>query len=322
MRADKPVLAVVGLGAMGCGIALAALLGGLDVQMMDGDAEATAAGFARLGERLRRHVDEGVLEPAAVGLLARATPAGSIEEVCSGADLVIEAVTEDWDVKRSVLSAVSSATDATIATNTSSFPIDELVKDVTSPERFLGVHFFHPAEWIPGVEVAPGTLTSPDSIDVAMTLLDRMSKQPVMVKDSPGFLANRLQLALFAEAMRCVEEGLATPADIDRVVRSTFGFRLPVFGPFAVADMAGLDVYVSILRTLYDAYGERFQVPAALLGMVEQERLGMKTGNGFAEYSAAEAEQLMLRRDAAYLRLLVSTGAPYPSAVLVSEGTA
>lgn len=321
MLADKPVLAVVGLGAMGGGISLAALLGGIEVRVVDSDVETTAVGVKRLSERLHRHVDAGLLHPATVALLDQVTAAESMPDACAGADLVVEAVSEDWDIKRRVLVSLSGATDATIITNTSSFPIDELAKDVASPERFLGVHFFHPAEWIPGVEVVAGTMTSPDNVDLAMTMLARMSKQPVMVTSSPGFIANRLQLALFAECLRCVDEGLATPADIDRVVRSTFGFRLPVFGPFAVADMAGLDVYASILTTLSDAYGERFAMPAALRELVEQRRLGVKTGGGFAEYSPAEVEELTQRRDAAYLRLLVSTAAPYPSAAVVPEAT-
>lgn len=321
MPGNPTVLTVVGLGAMGGGITLAALLAGFSVRVVDSDERSTVAGLARLTERLRRHVSDGILEDSASGLIEQVTMATSIDDACAGVDLVVEAVSEDRTIKRSVLSAVSAVTSAVIATNTSSLPIDELATDVQAPERFLGVHFFHPAEWIPGVEVVPGTVTSPGSIELAMSLLGRMRKKPTTVKDSAGFLANRLQLALFLECLRCVDEGLATPADIDRVVTSTFGFRLSLFGPFAIADMAGLDVYASILATLRDAFGERFTIPTSLQKLVGQNRFGVKNGAGFADYSLADAAALTSRRDGAYLKLLLSTGAPHPQTVAVPEGT-
>jgi len=138
-------------------------------------------------------------------------------------------------------------------------------------------------------------------------MLHRMSKEPTVVKSSPGFLANRLQLALFAECMRCVDEGLASPQDVDRVVSSTFGFRLPAFGPFAIADMAGLGVYESIFNTLTEAYGERFRPPDSFRRLIEQERFGVKVRRGYAPYSEAEVEELVPVRDAVYSRLLLAT---------------
>lgn len=321
MHDNATVLTVVGLGAMGGGITLAALLAGLSVRVVDSDQRSTEAGVRRLTERLRRHVSDGLLDKSVSGSLERVTIATGIDDACAGVDLVVEAVSEDWAIKRKVLSSLSAATPAVIATNTSSLPIDALAASVKTPERFLGVHFFHPAEWIPGVEVVPGAVTSSGSVDLAMSILGRMRKQPTTVKDSAGFLANRLQLALFLECMRCVDEGLATPEDIDRVVTSTFGFRLSLFGPFAVADMAGLDVYASILATLRDAFGARFTIPTSLQNLVEQHRFGVKSGAGFADYSLADTAALTSRRDAAYLKLLLSTGAPHPQTVTVPGGT-
>jgi 3-hydroxybutyryl-CoA dehydrogenase len=124
------------------------------------------------------------------------------------------------------------------------------------------------------------------------------------VGSGPGFVANRIQNALFLEAMRCVEEGLASPEEVDEVVRSCFGFRLPFFGPFAIADMAGLDVYASVLGVLRDGLGERFEPPRMLLDLVEEGRTGAKSGAGFLDYTDEERERLLLERDRRYSALL------------------
>ena len=124
-----------------------------------------------------------------------------------------------------------------------------------------------------------------------------------MVGDGPGFVANRIQNALFLEAVRCVEEGLASPQEVDEVVRSCFGFRLPFFGPFQIADMAGLDVYESVLDVLEDGLGERFEAPDSLRDLVQRGRTGTKSGAGFLEYTEEERERLLLERDRRYAAL-------------------
>ncbi len=305
MLAHRPVIAVVGLGTMGCGIAVAALTSGMDVRLVDADEGATRAGIGRLTRRMQAHVESGLLEPDVLATLDRAVPAAGYADVGDAVDLIVEAVPEEWDVKRAVLASLSAGSPAVLATNTSAFPVDELATSVSGPSRFLGVHFFNPAEWIPGVEVVRGAQTSQDALAKALALLGQMAKEPTVVVSSPGFLANRLQLALFSECLRCVDEGLETPEDIDRVVRTTFGFRLPAFGPFAIADMAGLDVYGSILTTLATAFGQRFDIPPSMRTLLEEGRLGVKTGAGYATYTPAQVDELLARRDAAYSRLAV-----------------
>jgi 3-hydroxybutyryl-CoA dehydrogenase len=174
---------------------------------------------------------------------------------------------------------------------------------VERPGRFVGTHWFNPPEWTPGVEVIPAAATDPEVVERVMVFLRALGKRPAAVGDGPGFVANRIQNALFLEALRCVEEGLASPQEVDEVVRSCFGFRLPFFGPFQIADMAGLDVYVSVLETLREGLGERFETPDALRELVEQGRTGTKSGAGFLEYSDEERERLLLERDRRYAAL-------------------
>jgi 3-hydroxybutyryl-CoA dehydrogenase len=239
------------------------------------------------------------------GEAGAAYAATTIAEAVTGCDLVIEVVPEDETLKAVVLREISAAAlpGCIIATNTSSFSIDVLGVHCKGAERFLGVHFFNPADVIPGVEVIPGTGTDPGVVDRVLALLTDAGKRPAVVRSSPGFIANRLQMALFLECLRCVDEDLVSPDDLDTVVSTTFGFRLPAMGPFAVADMAGLDVYVSILTTLRDAFGDRFQVPAALSELTSAGHYGTKTGQGFFTYGSEDVVALVQRRDAAYARL-------------------
>jgi 3-hydroxybutyryl-CoA dehydrogenase len=179
--------------------------------------------------------------------------------------------------------------------------MDEFAKSVGAPKRFLGTHWFNPPEWTPGVEVIPAASTEPEIVEKTVEFLRIIGKRPAVVGSGPGFVANRIQTALFVEALRCVEEGLASPQEVDEVVRSCFGFRLPFFGPFQIADMAGLDVYASILEILERGLGERFKAPAALRELVERGHTGTKSGAGFLEYS--DEECLLLERDRRYAAL-------------------
>ncbi|GAA0624953.1 3-hydroxyacyl-CoA dehydrogenase family protein [Kribbella sandramycini] len=275
---------------MGQGIAAVLAAAGHEVTVVD-TADRLPGSLARIASR----------QPAPPSPVS-GTP--ELADAVASAALVIEAVPEDLGLKLGVLAAISAATgpDAIIATNTSSLPLDRLATAVVHPERFLAAHFFHPAETIPGVEVARAEQTGQHAVDEVLRVLSAAGKEPIEVAACVGFVANRLQLALFQEALACVEEGVITPADLDAVVRRTMGVRLPAYGPFAVADMAGLDVYRSILTVLHEQYGDRFAVPERITAMVEAGRLGAKAGAGFFEY--ADADQLAVRRDAVYRRIL------------------
>lgn len=294
--------AVLGGGTMGLGIAQVLAVAGIDVALCDADPSLTRSAVARLQERTRTQVDAGLRDPGAMDNVSKVRGCFPPEDAVASADLVCEAAPEDLPLKQALLRSVSGAApaQAVIATNTSSFPINGLAEHVHRPQRFLGLHWFSPPEWVPGVEVIASSSTAPDVVRGCHRLLRRLGKQPTDVASSPAFVANRIQMALFLEAISCVEDGLASPEQVDEVVRSTFGFRLPNFGPFQIADMAGLDVYLAVLRTLQDGVGPRFAPPARLVEQVEQGRYGTKTGAGFRDYPADERDQLMRHRDSRY----------------------
>jgi len=299
------VAAVIGAGTMGLGVAECFAAAGIGVRLTDATPELTREAKERLVERATGHEEAGLLSGEAAD---RAESVGTSDDVAAAVrdvELVFEAVPEDLDLKDDILGTCSEAapTEAVIVSNTSSLPIEQLAGFVGRPERFLGMHWFNPPEWTPGVEVIPTAATDPEVVERVMGFLRGIGKRPAVVGDGPGFVANRIQMALFLEALRCVEEGLASVQEVDEVVRSCFGFRLPFFGPFQIADMAGLDVYVSVLKTLEEGLGERFVAPGALRELVERGRTGTKSGAGFLKYSDEEREQLLLERDRRYAAL-------------------
>jgi 3-hydroxybutyryl-CoA dehydrogenase len=298
-------VAVIGGGTMGLGVAECFAAAGISVRLTDATPEMTREAKERLVERMGGHEEAGLLSDEAAGRAAAVETADGAPEASRDAGLVFEAVPEKLDLKHEILAACSNAAppEAVIVSNTSSFPMDELAGSVEHPERFLGTHWFNPPEWTPGVEVIPASATDPEVVERVMGFLKSIGKRPAVVGDGPGFVANRIQNALFLEALRCVEEGLASPREVDEVVRSCFGFRLPFFGPFQIADMAGLDVYASVLRTLKDGLGERFETPDVLRELVEEGRTGTKSGAGFLEYTDEERKRLLLERDRRYAAL-------------------
>ncbi len=298
-------VAVIGAGTMGLGVAEQFAAAGLTVRITDQSSEMTARAHERLMQRVRGHADAGLVPSEAVERCARVEAIGDLAAVVEGVDFIFEAVFEQKDVKFDVLARLSRAArpDAIIVSNTSSFPIDDLAEHVLNAERFLGLHWFNPPEWTPGVEVIPHDTTDPAAVTRVYDFLRAIGKRPAIVKSGPGFVANRIQNALFREALACVQEGLATPREVDEVCRSTFGFRMPFFGPFLIADMAGLDVWDNASATLARELGPGYAMPPALHDLVARGQLGTKTGAGFFTYTPEERDQLLLERDRRYAAL-------------------
>jgi 3-hydroxybutyryl-CoA dehydrogenase len=299
-------VAIVGSGYMGGGIAQVLALSGLTVQIADISEEIATKNYERLLEEAAQFVADGLFPTDAVERIrANVSPAASIEAAVADADFIEEAVPEKIEIKHATLARICAAArpDAIIGSNTSTILIASLATAVTHPERFLGVHFSNPAPFIPGVELIPHEDTEETAIRLVEEIVAATGKETARVKDSTGFVLNRLQYALFHEATQIVEEGIATPEDIDTIVRTTFGFRLPVFGPFAIADMAGLDVYAFCYASLQTRWPERFATPNSLKELVDAGKFGTKSGAGYLDVPAERTAELIAYRNKAYVAI-------------------
>jgi 3-hydroxybutyryl-CoA dehydrogenase len=299
--------AVVGAGTMGYGIAQLLALAGIPCQVADNSRVRAEAACLRAVEKAQAFEQAGLFPAgAAETVAANLLPAASVGEASANADLVFEAVSEDIEAKRPVYADIeqSAGTGCVIATNTSAIPIRDLAATLERPEHFLGAHWFNPPQWVPCVELIAGPYTEPSAIELVRSVLLRLGKRPVTVGDTAGFVANRIQFAMFKEAASVVADGVATAEQVDEVVRASFGFRLGAFGPFAIADMAGLDVYAGAYAALEADLGPRFAPPRSVVELVSQGRLGTKTGGGYREIAVADVALLEARRDSAYAALV------------------
>jgi 3-hydroxybutyryl-CoA dehydrogenase len=298
-------VAVVGAGYMGGGIAQVFAMAGLDVVIVDAQPSLTRRHLDRLCREAEDFETQGLFDPGSADLVrANLRVADSLPEAVAEADLIEEAVLEQPEVKGPVLKSIEEAArpDAIIGSNTSTLPIGELAANLTHAERFLGVHFSNPAPFIPGVELIAHASTDEAAVLSVEALVARTGKLAARVNDKAGFVLNRLQYILLKEAINLVEEGVATAEDIDIVVRTTFGYRLPFFGPFAIADMAGLDVYQACFRTFEEHYGERLAAPDMLTDLVDHGHHGVKQGGGFV-IPAGDQASLIAYRNTAYAKL-------------------
>jgi 3-hydroxybutyryl-CoA dehydrogenase len=299
-------IAIVGSGYMGGGIAQVLALAGNQVYLADISLEVTEKNHQRLIAESKDFVAAGLFAEGSTAILeANLHVAATVEDAVADADFIEEAVPEVLSIKHDILARISAAArpNAIIGSNTSTISIGDMASAVIHPERFLGVHFSNPSPFIPGVEVIPHAGTAADVVDRAREIVHSTGKQTAVVKDVTGFVLNRLQYALFHEATQLVEEGVATPDDIDTLVRTTFGFRLPIFGPFAIADMAGLDVYNFCYASLQTGFPERFATPKILTDLVDAGKLGTKSGGGFLDVPAERTADLIAYRNKAYVAM-------------------
>lgn len=300
-------IAVVGAGYMGGGIAQLFAIAGFPVRLADVSVEAANAALERLIEEAADFEAEQLFPPGSAEKVAANLSAGmDLAEAVAEADFIEEAVFENLELKRDVLGRISQAAqrDAIIGTNTSTLPVRELATSVLAPERFLTVHFSNPAPFIPGVELVPGSETDPSVTEAVKKLLLRIGKRGAVLRDSPGMVVNRLQYALLREAFLTLEDGVASAEDIDLLVRTTFGFRLGIFGPFAIVDQAGIDVYAAGFKTLEDAYGDRYRAPRLLVQAASNGQHGLKNGRGLMrEFTDDDREQLVAYRNRAYVKM-------------------
>jgi 3-hydroxybutyryl-CoA dehydrogenase len=277
--------AVIGAGMMGAEIALCSALSGLEVILKDVSMDLAEQGKERLKKTLESQVKKGRIPMESHELercLESIIPTDSYDGL-KDVDLVIEAVVERMEIKREVFRQLDAVCKPAciLASNTSSISITELASATGRLDKFIGMHFFSPATVMKLVEVIPGIDTSEETIEVAMTVARSMGKEPIRIKECAGFVVNRLLVAMLTEGMRIVEEGVASPEDVDKAMR--LGCGHPV-GPFHLMDMIGLDLNLEILQILHDAYGERFHPPLLLKRKVGAGHLGRKAKRGWYDY--------------------------------------
>ena len=274
---------VLGGGRMGAGIAHAFCTAGASVVVVERDEQAASAAYERVASNLAKSVERGTTEETLDALVARLSVSTDYADF-AGAGLVVEAVPEDFSLKATALKAVEEQLDADawLASNTSSLSVSELAEKLRRPERFCGLHFFNPVPASTLIEVVLGKQTSEELASAARTWVADLGKTPVVVNDAPGFASSRLGVAIALEAMRMVEEGVASAEDIDAAM--VLGYKHPT-GPLKTTDIVGLDVRLGIAEYLASTLGPRFEPPQILRDKVARGELGRKTGKGFFDWS-------------------------------------
>ena len=282
---------MLGAGTMGHGIAQVAAAAGYEVVMRDVNPEAVARGVSAIERNLEKGVQRGkVTEEERSQTLQRIRGTSVLEEI-HDADLIIEAAPENLELKRRLLREAESAFDRNFifATNTSSLSITEIASVARRPGNVVGMHFFNPVHIMKLVEIVIGKETSDDAEATVLEVARRMKKEPIVVRDAPGFASSRLGVTLGLEAMRMLEQGVASARDIDTAME--LGYNHPV-GPLRLTDLVGLDVRLNIAEYLHAALGsETFRPPEILRRMVREGKLGKKSGEGFYKWNEPEPPQ-------------------------------
>ncbi len=279
-------LTVIGAGTMGHGIAHVAAVAGIEVRLFDAISGAASAGRAKVDKNLAKGVELGKVTAAdREAALARITAVEDLAAACSGVDCVIEAVPEKLELKREIfITADTHAPEhALLATNTSSLSVAQIAASVRDPSRVVGMHFFNPVHVMKLVEVVRHAASAETTVALAVALSERFGKTPIVVADSPGFASSRLGLVIGLEAMRMVEQGVGSPADIDTAMKLGYGHPM---GPLELTDLVGLDVRLGIAEYLAGEIGPAFQPPQVLRDKVAAGKLGKKSGEGFYRWGA------------------------------------
>ncbi len=301
MASRNEKIAVIGAGVMGAGLAQLFAQGGYRVGLYDASGEALEAGLGRARDNLELQAELGWISPGEVeAAMARIQHAGDLEGAVSGAWFVIEAVPEDLELKKEVFARLGrvAPADAVLASNTSTFNVMAEVDDAIA-DRVLITHFFNPPQLVPLVEVVRGERTSDTAVERAMRLMEEAGKSPLLLsRYAPGFVVNRVQLAINSMAYLLLLEGIVGPEQIDMAIENSISLRLAVGGPFATMDLGGLDVSAASARTM------GVEPPPPLAEKVERGELGVKSGRGFYDYSGTDERSVLRRRDLRLMLLL------------------
>jgi 3-hydroxybutyryl-CoA dehydrogenase len=297
---------------MGRSISIDALRAGRMVSLHDRDAEVLARAREDIASTIER-VQSGGLSGAWANWTDRLRLTSKLEEAVAAVDWVIEAVPEDLRLKRVTLEALEAVCppETILASNSSTLMPSRLAETLKFPDRLLIAHFWNPAHLVPLVEIVPHAGTSGATTDWVRAELERWGKRAIVLRrETPGFVGNRLAFALQREAMSLVTQGVASPEEIDAVVRWGFGRRIPITGVFRTADLGGLDVYAAICALLFPDLSRETEVPAPLADLVARGRLGMKSGEGWYRYEPGEIDAWRERIAGALLAQLKQDESP------------
>jgi len=301
-------VAIIGAGIMGHGFAQVFAQKGFRVFLYDIEEKLLKGALSQIASNLDTFIEHGMIRAKEKkATLEKITLTTNLEEAVGKADFVLEAVPEIMDLKKEVFAKLdrSAPPDAILASNTSGLSITEIGSVTGRPEKTIIVHGINPPHIIPVVEIVCGEKTSEETAELCYRLLLKLGKTPIRVlKEIPGFLFNRLQLALYREALYCLETGVAKIEDIDNVVKAGYGFRLASLGPLETSDFGGLDTFYRVAQHLFPHLSDAKSPPLVLQKLVEEGKLGVKTGEGFYSYPPGVVKKKIRERDRRLLQQL------------------
>ncbi len=305
-------IAVLGAGLMGHGIAQSFIAGGYPVILYDIQESVLDSAEAHIKNSLELFCEAGLIDSKDIGpALDRLTCTVDLKRAVEGADFITEAIPEDLALKQDIFQRVEDLCrpDAVLASNTSSLTLKDIGARVKNKHRLVTTHWFNPPQLVPTVEVVRGEETTADTVQVAYDLLVKIRKVPVKInRELPGFLVNRIQMALVREVLDLYEKGIARAADIDKAIKGSIGFRLASIGPLMTMDLGGLQLWLKVLENLLPRIRSSTEPPETLKALVSQGHDGLKSGKGFYDYSAdwseGEIEETIQKRDQEFLQRL------------------
>lgn len=304
---DIKKIGIAGAGTMGSGIAQIFARKGYEVVVTDLKEEILKGSKNLVSIFNSSLIEEGLMEEGEVENIVNNIEYSLDKKVFSDCDLIIEAIIEKMDIKQDFWKEVEeiAKTDAIFATNTSGLSINGISEKIQNKTRFIGMHFWNPPHIIPLVELIRGNETSEETVNLSLELIKKIDKEPVVVKkDAPGFIGNRLQFAVFREALNIVESGIASIEDVDKAMKYGPGFRYPIIGPLETADLGGLDTFYYISSYLFRDLSDTKEPQEILKELMDKKELGVKSKKGFYDYLNGRDEEVIKRRDKMFFKML------------------